>query len=67
MAKIQNNAVARDAKKEYKTFVSSIEDKMKTFLTNAEIQMKHSEAEKKALDYFEKTNKWEIWDQTLKS
>jgi len=54
MAKIHNNAVARDAKKEYKTYVTSVEEQMTIFLTDVEILMKHSEAEKKALDYFVK-------------
>jgi len=54
MAKIHNNAVARDATKEYKTYVTSVEEKLETFLTDVEILMKHSEAEKKALDYFVK-------------
>lgn len=51
MAKNHNNAVTRDAKKLYKTFA---EQKVKTYLTENEIQRKHLEAEKKALEYFEK-------------
>jgi len=58
MAKIHNNTVARDAKTDYKTFITSVEEKTKTFLTDGEIQMKHLEAEKNALDYFDK-NKME--------
>lgn len=54
MAKIHNNVVARDAKKEYKTFVTLVEEKMDYFLTDPEIQLKHLEAERKALDYFSK-------------
>jgi len=54
MAKVHNNVVARDAKKEYKNFITSVEDKLETFLTDAEIQLKHLEAEKRALDYFSK-------------
>lgn len=54
MAKIHNNAVARDAKKEYKIFVTSVEEKMETFLTDPEIQLKQIEAQKMALDYFSK-------------
>jgi len=54
MAKIHNNVVARDAKKEYKTYVTLVEDKVDNFLTDPEIQLKHLEAERKALDYFSK-------------
>ncbi len=55
MAKIHNNTVARNAKKEYKTHVIAIEKELiDTFLTDIEIQIKHSEVEKKALDYFVK-------------
>ena len=53
MAKIHNNAVARDAKNEYKTFVTSAEEDMESFLTDVEIQTKHLDAQKKALDYFD--------------
>ena len=56
MTEIHNNTLARNAVKEYKTFVTySIENEMeflKTFLTESEIIVKHSSAEKKALDYF---------------
>jgi len=51
MTKIINIVVAREAKKKYKTCVALFEKEMKTFLTNPEIQLKHIEAEKKALDY----------------
>lgn len=54
MTKIHNIAVARDAKKEYKNFVTSVEEKMGTFLIDSEILMKHSKGEQQALDYFEK-------------
>jgi len=54
MAKIHNNAVARGAIDEYKTCVTSAEKEMiETFLTGFELTIKHSDAEKKALDYFE--------------
>lgn len=54
MAKIHNNTVARDAINEYKLCVTSFEkETIKTFLTDLEITIKHSDAEKKALDYFE--------------
>jgi len=54
MAKIHNNVVARDAKKEYKTLVTLVEKNMGYFLTDPIIQLKHLEAERKALDYFSK-------------
>jgi len=55
MAKIHNNTVARNAKKEYLTYVIAIEKELiDTFLTDTEIKKKHSEAKKKALDYFAK-------------
>jgi len=54
MAKIHNTAVAWDAMKKYKNFITSAEIEMfETFLTDdVDIQMKHFDAEKKALDYF---------------
>jgi len=52
MVKLQNFAVARYAKKEYKTFVTSVEEKMETFWSDVDIETKHSEAKKKALDYY---------------
>jgi len=52
--KIHNNDMARDSKKEYKNFVTKVEDETETFLTDVEIEAKHSEARKKALDHFEK-------------
>jgi len=33
--------------------VTSVEEKTETFMTNAEIQSNHAEAQKMALDYFE--------------
>ena len=54
MTKIHNTAVVKDAIEEYKTYVAVVETEMKeTFLTELEITIKHSDAEKKALDYFE--------------
>jgi len=53
MAKIRNNAVARNAKEEYNAYVTAIErESSEIFLTNMEIETKHLEAEKKALEYF---------------
>ena len=55
MAIIHNNTVARNAKKEYKTYVTAIEKEfIDTFLTDADIEVKHYKAKKKALDYFGK-------------
>ena len=54
MAKIHNNAVARDAKNEYKTCVTSAEEETESFLTDVEIQTKHLDAQKKALNYFDR-------------
>ncbi len=55
MAIIHNSTVARNAKKEYKTYVSAIEKELTdTFLTDADIEVKHSKAKKKALEYFGK-------------
>ena len=48
------NVVARDSKKEYKNFVTFVEEETKTFLTEVEIEAKHVEAQKKALDYIKK-------------
>ena len=54
MAKIVNNTVARNAIEEYnKAYVAAIEQKpFETFLTDEEIQTKHLDAQKKALEYF---------------
>ena len=55
MAIIHNNTVARNAKKVYKAYVTAIEkESIDTFLTDADIEVKHSKAKKKALDYFGK-------------
>lgn len=54
MVKIHDTDVARYAVKEYKTYITSVEKKtIETFLTEDELKIKHSDAEKKALDYFE--------------
>lgn len=53
MAKVRNNAVVKEAKNEYKKYVTCVEEGMKeTFLTDVEIKMKHLDAQKKALDHF---------------
>ncbi len=53
MEQIRNNDVARNAKGEYKACITAIErESRETFLINVEIEMKHLEAEKKALEYF---------------
>ena len=55
MAKIHNNTAARNAKEEYKAYVTAIENEFfETFLPDSELQVKHSEAEKKALEHFYK-------------
>lgn len=55
MAKIHNNTAARNAKEEYKVYVKAIENEFfETFLDDSELQVKHSEAEKKALEHFYK-------------
>lgn len=53
-SRIKMEAVAKAAKKEYKIFVTSVEEEIKAFLTDVEIETKHLDAQKKALDYFEK-------------
>jgi len=64
MTKIHNTAVVKDAIEEYKTYVAVVETEMKeTFLTELEITLKHSDAEKKALDYFEENQMGE--DQSM--
>ncbi len=55
MARIHNNAVTKEAKKEYKVYVTSVEKlTIGIFLTDDEIKMKHSYAQKKAFDYLKK-------------
>lgn len=64
MTKIHNTAVVKDAIEEYKTYVTAVEKEVKeTFLTGLEITIKHSDAEKKALDYFEENQMGE--DQSI--
>ncbi len=54
MAKIVNNTVAKNAKKEYnKAYVTAIEQEpFANFLADEEILLKHLNAQKKALEYF---------------
>lgn len=53
-SRLKMEAVAKAAREEYKTFVTSVEGITETFMTNAEIESNHAEAQKLALDYFEK-------------
>ena len=56
MAIIHNNTVARNAKKVYKAYVTAIEKEfIDTFLTDADIEVKHSKAKKKSFGLFWKT------------
>jgi len=55
MAEIHNNAVARDALKEYKAYVTADDDKEMqdmSFLSEATLLKMHIDIQKSALDYF---------------
>lgn len=55
MVKVHNDAVVKNARKEYKTCAFFIEENNpEIFLTDADIITKHSESEKNALDYLKR-------------
>ena len=55
MTKVHNDAVIKNARKEYKTYVTFIEENnAEIFLTDGVMITKHFEAKTKAVDYFER-------------
>lgn len=51
--RIQNDSVARDALKEYKALVTSLENDSGTFLEEDDLMMNHAKFQNKVLELFD--------------
>lgn len=55
MTKVHNDSVVKNGRKEYKAYVTSIEENnAEIFLTDADIITKHFETKTKAVHYFDR-------------